>query len=61
MSVSHHGTDGLLPVRSLSRMDVSQFRHDIVVLQVASRPQAPAEKTHKSRCYFTDQSVKTLK
>lgn len=43
--LSHHGTDGLLPVRSLSGMDVSQFGHNVVVLQVTSRPQAP--KTQK--------------
>lgn len=40
--VSHHGTDGLLPVRSLSGMDVSQFRHNVFLLQMTSRPQAPA-------------------
>lgn len=39
--MSHHGTDGLFPVRSLSGMYVSQFRHNVVVLQVASWPQAP--------------------
>lgn len=43
--LSHHGTDCLLPVRSLSGMDMSQFRHNVVVLQVTSRSQAP--KIHK--------------
>lgn len=36
--VPYHGTDGLLPVRSLSGMDVSQLRHNIVFVQVTSSP-----------------------
>lgn len=39
--ISHHGTDRLFPVWPLSRMDVSQLRQNIVVVQVTSRPQSP--------------------
>lgn len=48
---SHHGTDGLLPVRSLPGVDMSQFRHNVVVLQVTCRPQAP--KIHETQTLLT--------